>query len=989
MVNDLKNREEEIAGYDGGNPEWYKGRSSHDDDLEATYKSPSATDDNLPDKHPDKKQNKSLNPSELGKAEANVNNRSKDTKSAETEDKPASDKKSFRSKIKDNKKGIIGSIIGLLIGGGFGMFGLLSGPLQMMHFSQILQNTHFSPNELFGRSRTGKLIKYSTSGDSPNRRNMSFLGNRVADRYQSRLLQSGLELDFTNPDGSSSRTLRRLTADLTTPQGQEFMRNLRIDGVDVDSLNVSSDGILDVPLEGRGRASQGRKVTNAAVQTLGLNRASSAIGSRVLKVRANVSFKPLSNPVRETGENIRTFYDRRNRELAETRRTGVDTPNTRLEGETQVNEEGDITNQTPDEPVNEANRVAEDARTNVDSGKQRLRQLRTNVNRGAGITGVICLVKGIYEARDAVMYLNIILPLMRIGVEYAAIGDQVRSGDGFSLDDLGRAHNTMYDEELQSSAFAADSVRAANGQDPAGNIMPDVAKPGRVGEQPALVRGINSIPQVDRACGTFGQAILTILGGPINIAIEGILLGLSAGGVNPVDYAIDWVVRALAGEEVEGEPTGALLGNYAMYGTRLASNDSFISMGGRQLTDEEGEQLQVASREMLLIDQSQKSLAQRLFDVQDVNSVSGKIALQTYDIQANPTQTIASIITLPFSVFKNINSALFASTDVYAQTNVEYDYGFPRFGFSIEEIYGLSETYDPYENADIVETKLESLNEEYGECFNTTINPNNGRVVTAAEGALNYYELEEGFCDDPNNKDLLRYRLYLADMITVKSLACLEMFSDEACQDVGMEAPTSSTPQGSTAGLIIGDPYTDGSDISCAPGTDDLGENVGYTSGREFTVRLCSLPNISSSGPADNLGNTWTTEGASGNAIVNSRVSGAWFALANGAAADGVQLRAVSTFRSHAHQTSLWSPGSTSVATPGYSSHQAGVAIDFQDMGYGQGAEYGRTCSNPQTANTPQHQWMRENAYRYGFKQLSFESWHWDALPLDNRCSYQ
>ncbi|CAN5655965.1 hypothetical protein BH23PAT2_BH23PAT2_05650 [soil metagenome] len=789
MVNDLKNREEEIAGYDGGNPEWHKGRTSYEDDLEATYNSPSATSDDLPDNHPDNEKNKSLSSNELKKAESESGSDSSGPKN-----KSSSEKKSIRGKVADNKKTIIASFAGLVLGGGLSMIGLLSGPLQMVHFSQILQNTHFSPNELFGRSRTGKLIKRATTGDSPNRRNMSFLGNRVADRYQSRLVQSGLELDFTNPDGSQSRTLRRVTVNLTTPEGQEFLRTLQSNGVGVDSLNVSSDGIMEVPLEGRSRASQGRKVTNAAVQTLGLNRASSAIGSRLLRVRANVSFKPLINTVRETGENIRTsYYDRRNQELSQKRRTGVDTPNTRLEGETQVNENGEVTNQTPDEPINEANKVAEDARTDVDSGKQRL---RTNVNRGAGITGVICLAKGIYEARDAVMYLNIILPLIRIGIEYVALGDQVRAADEFSLDDLGRAHNTMYDEELQSSAFSADSVRAANGQDPVGNIMPDVAKPGRVGEQPALIRGINSIPGVATACGTFGLAILTVLGGPINIAIEGVLLGLSAGGINPVDYAIDWVVRALAGEEVDGEPSGALLGNYAMYGARLASNDSFISMGGRQLTDEEGEQLQIASKEMLLIDQSQKSLAQRLFDIQDVNSVSGKIALQTYDVQSNPTQTIASIVTLPFSVFKNINSALFASTDVYAQNNVSYDYGFPRFGFSIEEIDGLNETYDPFENAEIVETKLESLNEEYGECFNTTINPNNGKVVTADEGALNYYELEEGFCDDPDNEDLLRYRLYLADMITVKSLACYEGLDETSCQEFGFGG--SSAEAGST-----------------------------------------------------------------------------------------------------------------------------------------------------------------------------------------------
>ena len=78
------------------------------------------------------------------------------------------------------------------------------------------------------------------------------------------------------------------------------------------------------------------------------------------------------------------------------------------------------------------------------------------------------------------------------------------------------------------------------------------------------------------------------------------------------------------------------------------------------------------------------------------------------------------------------------------------------------------------------------------------------------------------------------------------------------------------------------------------------------------------------------------------------------------------------------------------VAPPGTSSHQAGVAIDFSDMGFsgtpGQTYVPGATCSNRATFDGENYQWLRANASRFGFLQYAGESWHWDALPVSNRC---
>jgi lysophospholipase L1-like esterase len=191
---------------------------------------------------------------------------------------------------------------------------------------------------------------------------------------------------------------------------------------------------------------------------------------------------------------------------------------------------------------------------------------------------------------------------------------------------------------------------------------------------------------------------------------------------------------------------------------------------------------------------------------------------------------------------------------------------------------------------------------------------------------------------------------------------------------------------------IVGDPYTDSGSVDCAEGTEDLGLDEGYESGRKFTVRLCALSNLSSAGSASNPNSLYYVNGANGRAIVNSRASGAWYRLVEDAKAAGKSLSANSSFRSMREQQALCYSNAQCrngdyswVAKPGTSGHQAGVAIDFSDM-YDKG---GQSCGEGSRATAtfnPSWIWLRDNAHKYGFKQYSAEAWHWDALDASNRC---
>ncbi len=115
--------------------------------------------------------------------------------------------------------------------------------------------------------------------------------------------------------------------------------------------------------------------------------------------------------------------------------------------------------------------------------------------------------------------------------------------------------------------------------------------------------------------------------------------------------------------------------------------------------------------------------------------------------------------------------------------------------------------------------------------------------------------------------------------------------------------------------------------------------------------------------------------GADGKAVVNSRVSGAVFAMVEAAKKDGVTLAAISSFRTMSHQQSLCSGNAlcsggtyTKVAKPGTSNHQLGAAIDF---GGGLPSTPGPIAGNQFWG------WLSKNADKFGYKNYPAEAWHW------------
>ena len=134
--------------------------------------------------------------------------------------------------------------------------------------------------------------------------------------------------------------------------------------------------------------------------------------------------------------------------------------------------------------------------------------------------------------------------------------------------------------------------------------------------------------------------------------------------------------------------------------------------------------------------------------------------------------------------------------------------------------------------------------------------------------------------------------------------------------------------------------------VSCS-----LFSATGYKAGHAFKIKLVKV----------------------GGKSVEWKTANAFYAMARAAKKDGVLLRVVSGFRSHAEQSYLYNCYQTCscnscnlAAVPGYSNHQSGHALDLN------------------TSSGGVYAWLQKHAAKFGFKRtVPSEPWHWEWWGKD------
>lgn len=173
----------------------------------------------------------------------------------------------------------------------------------------------------------------------------------------------------------------------------------------------------------------------------------------------------------------------------------------------------------------------------------------------------------------------------------------------------------------------------------------------------------------------------------------------------------------------------------------------------------------------------------------------------------------------------------------------------------------------------------------------------------------------------------------------------------------------------------------DSVDVDCAPGTEDLGvRDDAYIYGRNLTIRVCAVQNFldyaSTASAPKYEHDIYHVEGQNGKLVVNSRVSGAYHALAEAIMDAGMDMPIGAGFRTMAGQEKLFYKvyaGTGRASAPGFSNHQAGLAVDIS----GTCTQFPFSPKECDATGNPLSLFLAEYAGDYGLTRTNErESWH-------------
>lgn len=731
-----------------------------------------------------------------------------------------------RGFVTKKRASITGVVIGLLTGtltiGGF-----LSGPLEFLHFAESIRIPHFSATEHFTDSRLGKIFLYSRTNSVGDTRL-----NLIERQYKNRILASMEKIGIT----PATPIAGDVSADLDYLKDWKLDSTVKgspLEGMDKTQMydwakqNFGSDASVSVYkdsvyIKTKSAASE-IKTTYILSQLQGKSKIASAARTRILGKFFDTTFHPMKALDKKINTKTAELYKswKETREKAISKGTSTVTANI---SEATKDANGNPTSSTPvaDGPV-----TTDAAKSALGSFKDFLSSPTGKASSGVLLgAGVVCMARQTADNVQEFKYTQVIVPLIRTGMEIVSLADQIKNGadvDTTQLDFYAQQFVTRDDKgKIVNSWSDAKSIQANNGGSGGVAVSDTVSQSSKAGVPAALQWTQSDV--VTAMCSGAGQAIQLGAGVVSLFFGAGIVTELVQAAVIGVltTQGINLISNAISGEALV-PAVGAELGGRADYGVALAANAQAMQFGGNTLSSS---QLAELNQQTASYEQSEfqsKSLIARVFDVNDRHS----FASQVVDSNVFDTQnTIASIqegILSPLKSFGSLFSNIFSSTHAFAATP-GYDYGFPTLGFSLEDQKNPLVAI-PQENAAAVGTLLDSSNGQTyiaraSKCYGVNITKgNDGWDVipgdtTAFKDTYAVKGSQDAECTVSSSQDpnWLRVRFFIADTSTIEGWACTEG-DDTSCANDGFGGSTPTTTT-TTGGSITNTPTGTTTDLA-------------------------------------------------------------------------------------------------------------------------------------------------------------------------------
>jgi hypothetical protein len=746
---------------------------------------------------------------------------------------------SWRSKI-TKKRAALGGGAGLAAILGLFFFFTFTGPLQFIHFAQILQQFHFSTSEDQGDNRSFRMYRFIKSGGDVKEARVGVIGSKLANKMDAKFRAAGFEpignggtYQGFEIDRQNSKFKARTTADIRSELASQGINTA-----------VEANGRITVSAESR----YGSNISNVngMMKRVGYSKLASAIQTRAVagKWFGFGRFHPMRAADNRINQKLADYWESFKKKFNQRvgkgsygvtgsafgeKRTLIncDPPNECSDEDIRYNEEAQAYNDEIDRQAAEAAKAAqeldgegkavnnEDQRERGDKTRELARRLGGRLTKATGIgalssTAVLCTVDGMNDKYEELKQDRIILPLIRLSLEFVAVGNQVMNGQDVDLDQLS-AYNQYFDDPATGSWENAPSIKAEMGQKTTRELTDDqklqkdnLDTIGKSSPLQGIVDAANGFMppglSVKKVCSTTGQVVSTIFTVGLSILTGG---GFSIASMFTsavfssvaTEVAMNIFASLFAGTAVDPFAQGALFGTNADYGLKLAASGFNMSKGGNELSGGESQELQEITRANIDRQFQNKSLAYKLFNPYDPKTAMSKL------FDAPDPQLSGNFAKITGSMF-NIGQIFSSMPSVFspsagALTPLPYDYGFPDYGFSAGEMNN-SAVENPYSNARAAVQLLKDdpeLLERASNCFGVSIAPDASGalgVTHTGEAPNPYNKSNDSYskwdCND-SSTEWLRIRFFIFDTTTADALDCYINDDTTSCANVGFTPP--------------------------------------------------------------------------------------------------------------------------------------------------------------------------------------------------------
>lgn len=693
------------------------------------------------------------------------------------------------------KKGLVGTLIGLLLFGTAGIFTILQGPGELIQLSQILSK--FSrPNDSAISLRSNSFLRSTRAaktGDVGQTR-ISYIGSKRIQEVRAQLKNVGIEFQGLSTDASLKSLTIEASKNPVFNKGSPSQNRAAIAefyGVEISKVQQYSG------LEGgkfRISALEMKATTSRSLVFSSLKHAEDGriLGAMNKRYFAQYFRVPsMWHPLERAKISIsKKLYIRAAGKLRESERQN--------QRKAQLKEKYSL------------------AKTRVNKVVE---PYRTAINGALFVTGALCVIKGVADQIPLINYAAVVVPSMLAAVDKQAVGSQTQSSQDFDLDQLGDVKESLTDEDGKTIWEGKALNALANGGPGEGVDIDEEYKQAFSGNTNSsnIRRVLEAGGATDIACSPGGLLVQ----GAISIGL--IAIGPGGWGAKAAQFGVSTVATSSAIGFLQNKAldiltvdpvkafSGPMGGNLLAYGARAGHNLNAISMGGVELSQTE---TSIALQEMEAQERHEfgkKSFFARIFDVNDYRSLaSGVLRSPQLGSGRNLAAAASGIIKNPFNVIGKSFGALIPKARA---AEGSYDWDFPLYSVP-RDILNNDKFDDPLENAEVASGILASADgQKYiskaRKCFGVVISKGAEGWDVQKNEEVNPSEddYRNAGCNNMSDENWVRTMLFVFDTSIMTTIDCYEG-GEESCRRIGeggvgpqSESGSSSLPSGDAQSL--------------------------------------------------------------------------------------------------------------------------------------------------------------------------------------------